>query len=104
MDGARLTRGEADTKLWRPCRRAGLRKITWHVTRHTFCSHLAMRGASPKAIQELAGHSSLNTTQRYMHLSPGASRHAIDLLDAPRTEIGPHDENADRAWQKNGKK
>ena len=43
-----------------------------HVLRHTFCSHLAMRGAPARAIQELAGHQDLATTQRYMHLSPAA--------------------------------
>jgi integrase len=41
-----------------------------HVLRHTFCSHLTMRGAPARAIQELAGHADLRTTQRYMHLSP----------------------------------
>ena len=41
-----------------------------HILRHTFCSHLAMRGAPARAIQELAGHQDLATTQRYMHLSP----------------------------------
>ena len=41
-----------------------------HILRHTFCSHLAMRGAAPKAIQNLAGHQHLSTTMRYMHLSP----------------------------------
>jgi integrase len=41
-----------------------------HILRHTFCSHLAMRGAAPKAIQDLAGHQHLSTTMRYMHLSP----------------------------------
>jgi len=41
-----------------------------HILRHTFCSHLAMRGAPAGAIQELAGHEDLATTQRYMHLSP----------------------------------
>src|SRR5580658_2244323 len=34
-----------------------------------------------KAIQELAGHESLSTTLRYMHLSPSALDHAIRLLD-----------------------
>jgi len=43
-----------------------------HILRHTFCSHLAMRGAPARAIQELAGHQDLDTTQRYMHLSPAA--------------------------------
>jgi integrase len=52
-----------------------------HKLRHTFCSHLAMRGAPPKAIQELAGHENLMTTLRYMHLSPAARRGAIDLLN-----------------------
>jgi site-specific recombinase XerD len=40
-----------------------------------------MRGAAPKAIQELAGHSTLAITMRYMHLAPIALRQAIELLD-----------------------
>ena len=56
-----------------------------HILRHTFCSHLAMRGAPARAIQELAGHKDLTTTQRYMHLSPAAIEGAIRLLDASRT-------------------
>jgi integrase len=40
-----------------------------------------MRGAPAKAIQELAGHENLSTTQRYMHLSPAAKDAAIGLLD-----------------------
>ncbi len=43
-----------------------------HILRHTFCSHLAMRGVPARAIQELAGHGRLATTLRYMHLSPAA--------------------------------
>ena len=53
--------------------------------RHTFCSHLAMKGAPARAIQELAGHQDLTTTQRYMHLSSSAIEGAIRLLDQPRT-------------------
>jgi site-specific recombinase XerD len=62
---------------------ATLRHRGVHVLRHTFCSHLAMRGAPARAIQELAGHADLRTTQRYMHLSPTALDAAIRLLDAP---------------------
>jgi hypothetical protein len=40
-----------------------------------------MRGASVRAIQELAGHKDLSTTQAYMHLSPAALEDAIRLLD-----------------------
>jgi site-specific recombinase XerD len=82
-DGTRYTRGEMDWRLKKICRKAQLRWIGWHPLRHTFCSHLAMRGAPPKTIQELAGHSSLGITQRYMHLTPGATREAIKLLEMP---------------------
>jgi integrase len=42
-----------------------------------------MRGAPARAIQELAGHRDLMTTQRYMHLSVAAIANAIRLLEAP---------------------
>jgi site-specific recombinase XerD len=67
----------------RAARRDGLEKSGVHMLRHTFCSHLAMRGAPARAIQELAGHKDLITTQRYMHLSPAALDSAIRLLDQP---------------------
>ncbi|MBI5479940.1 MAG: site-specific integrase, partial [Deltaproteobacteria bacterium] len=79
-DGAAWTRNVMKAGLSRACRRAGLRIVGWHPLRHTFCSHLAMKGAPPKAIQELAGHTSLNVTLRYMHLAPGVLRDAIRLL------------------------
>jgi integrase len=63
-------------------RRAGLEPTrALHILRHTFCSHLAMRGAPAKAIQELAGHQSLAMTLRYMHLAKGETDRAIKLLN-----------------------
>jgi site-specific recombinase XerD len=43
-----------------------------------------MLGAPARAIQELAGHQDLITTQRYMHLSPAALGTAVQLLDSRR--------------------
>ena len=60
---------------------AELTETGTHILRHTFCSRLAARGASPKAIQELAGHASSTTTDRYMHLAPSALRTAIALIE-----------------------
>jgi integrase len=80
-DGSLFTQSAIEAALRFACKRAGLRRIGSHVLRHTFCSHLAMRGAAPKAIQELVGHSTLSMTLRYMHLAPSALREAIGLLD-----------------------
>ncbi|WNG16059.1 tyrosine-type recombinase/integrase [Cystobacter fuscus] len=41
--------------ILRNATRAGIRPIRWHTLRHTFASHLAMRGVPLKAIQELMG-------------------------------------------------
>ena len=80
-DGTPVTRHQVIKAIRGAQRLAGLRKAGVHVLRHTFCSHLAMRGAPARAIQELAGHADLTTTQRYMHLSPAAIEDAIRLLD-----------------------
>ena len=50
-----------------------------------------MRGAVPGAIQQLAGHQDLATTQWYMHLSPAAVEGAIRLLDSPTSPFGRGD-------------
>jgi integrase len=79
--GGMLTKGECKWPLWKACKRAGLRRIGWHVLRHTFASHLAMRGVPLKAIQELMGHATIEMTMRYAHLSPDVRRDAVKLLD-----------------------
>lgn len=73
--------------ILRASRQANLECKGVHALRHTFCSHLAMKGAPARAIQELAGHKDLATTQRYMHLSPAAVESAIRLLEKPSSEI-----------------
>ena len=73
-------------------RRAGLRATGGiHILRHTFCSHLAMKGAPALSIQKLAGHENLQTTLGYMHLAPGEAERAIRLLEAPAADQRQHD-------------
>ncbi|HBO1386955.1 TPA: tyrosine-type recombinase/integrase, partial [Pseudomonas aeruginosa] len=50
-----------------------------HVLRHTFASHFMMNGGNILALKEILGHSSLNMTMRYAHLSPEYLRDAIRL-------------------------
>src|SRR5205814_8189148 len=82
-DRSPLTQKIVQDWMRRTARRARVDRAGVHILRHTFCSHLAMRGAPARAIQELAGHQDLATTQRYMHLSPAAVDHAIDC-SSPR--------------------
>jgi Site-specific recombinase XerD len=91
--GHQLTKGECKHPLWSACKRAGLRRIGWHVLRHTFASHLAMRGVPVKTIQELMGHSTMAMTLRYAHLSPEVGREAVKLLDSPGTRMAPRRES-----------
>ena len=89
--GVPLTQKVVQVLVRRTAKRANV-KPGVHILRHTFCSHLAMRGAPARAIQELAGHQDLTTTQRYMHLSPAALDAAIRLLDLANGDpslVGP---------------
>jgi site-specific recombinase XerD len=81
-DSTPVTRSAVEAAFWYACKSAGLRHVGSHTLRHTFCSHIAMLGAAPKAIQELAGHSTLTMTMRYMHLAPKVLREAIELLNS----------------------
>jgi integrase len=62
-------------------RRAKILDCHFHDLRHTFASHMIMRGASLKEIQEILGHATITMTMRYAHLSQDSKKKAVNLLN-----------------------
>ena len=67
--GTRLTARSVERLIAEYGRKAGIDKpVTPHVLRHSFATHLLEMGADMRSVQELLGHASLATTQKYTHL------------------------------------
>lgn len=70
-------------KIYR-CLQSALKKIglqgNVHKFRHTFASHLVMKGVGIETVSKLLGHSSIEMTMKYAHLAPDHLRKAVDLL------------------------
>jgi integrase/recombinase XerC len=77
--GGRLTDRQIRRIVVKYARALGIEgQIGPHTLRHTFATHLLIGGADLRSIQEMLGHSSLSTTQKYTHLDIG---HLIDVYD-----------------------
>ena len=66
--------------------------IGWHILRHTYASHLVIKGVPLKVVQELLGHADIHMTMVYAHLSPVTKSAAVAVLDVP--SVTPNSEAA----------
>jgi site-specific recombinase XerD len=57
------------------------KRVSIHTLRHSYATHLLEAGVSLKVIQKYLGHSSLQTTMVYLHLTDSAETDARDAIE-----------------------
>ncbi|WP_062522908.1 tyrosine-type recombinase/integrase [Demequina silvatica] len=77
--GQRVDQRQVREAVHELCRLAGVDEVAPHALRHTAATHLLTGGSDLRSVQEVLGHASLATTQRYTHVSAERLRAAYHL-------------------------
>ena len=63
------------------------KRVSIHTLRHSYATHLLEAGVNIRRIQQYLGHSSLNTTMVYLHLTTQGHEHAYGIIDDLMKEV-----------------
>lgn len=70
-----------DTALFKICEKAGIKKFSMHVLRHTFATRCIEGGMMPKTLQKILGHSNIGITMNlYVHITEEEKQKEIDMV------------------------
>jgi integrase len=84
------TRLKSIKTAWRTaCRKAGIENLRVHDLRHTFGTRAADRGSTLASIKEIMGHSSSQTTERYIHATDDGKRWAVESVETKQNNVVP---------------
>jgi integrase len=86
-DGSRLTRVAVSHLFHRRAVAAGFKRLRVHDLRHTFGTRLGDSGASPYEIARLMGHSNVQTSMRYVHLSSTNLRQTLSAAQSSHSVV-----------------
>ncbi|MBR9922027.1 MAG: tyrosine-type recombinase/integrase [Bacteroidetes bacterium] len=82
MHGGQYSESSLQSIFRRAVKRSGVNsRATLHSLRHSFATHLINRGVDVRSVQELLGHRSIKTTQKYIHVSEVDLRNVKSPLD-----------------------
>jgi len=94
--GTRLTVRSVERMIREYGRRAGIQvTVTPHALRHSFATHLLEMGADLRVVQELLGHVSLSTTQKYTHVNMDHLTRVYDTAHPLARNPKPEEEKQD---------